>query len=177
MQRRIITSFMMSLILLVGIIYVAAAAYTGPNRIEMRTLWERRNCHYQAVYDPPGPGSYGCYLDQYVAPASGCPSPGGMADYFNPAVCTSWLGSCTDLPCSISGSTSVGSCTSGQPGCVSRVEEYSLPEASISGIPTCCFPGNNGWCREGAVLALSATEPLAGYHITGIEGSTGMLCN
>ena len=56
------------------------------------------------------------------------------------------------------------------------MEEYSLPEATISGITTCGISGNNGWCRGNAVLALSASEPLAGYSITGIEGSSEILC-
>lgn len=166
----------MSLAVLVLLVCTVNAVYVGPHRTETRSLWERRNCHYQAVYDPPGPGSFGCYLDQYVAPSSGCSSPSGMADYFNPAVCTSWPGSCTDLPCVISLNSSVGSCISGQEGCVSRLEEYSLPEAVISGNPDCALPGDNGWCRGGAVLNLSASEPLVGFSITGIEGSNGWAC-
>ncbi len=176
MQRKNILAIVVSIILCGGMVLTVGAAYTGPNRTETRTYWERRNCHYQAVYDPPGPGSYGCYLDLFVSPDSGCPSSSGMGDYFNPAVCTSWPGSCSDLPCSISGSTSIGACDPGQEGCITRVEDYSLPEAAISGIATCGIPGNNGWCRGNAVLELSAAEPLAGYAITGIEGSSGILC-
>jgi len=176
MPRKSFLALTLSLFLCGGVVFTVGAAYSGPNRTESRMLWERRNCHYQAVYDPPGPGSYGCYLDQYVSPVSGCPSSSGMGDYFNPAVCTSWPGSCSDLPCSITGSTSIGTCDPGQEGCTSRVEEYSLPEATISSMVSCGIPGNNGWCRGSAVLSLSAAEPLAGHTITGIEGSNGIHC-
>jgi len=176
MQKKGMIASGMSLAVLVLLVYTVNAVYIGPHRTETRTLWERRNCHYQAVYDPPGPGSFGCYLDQYIAPSSGCSSPSGIADYFNPTVCTSWPGSCTDLPCVISLNSSVGSCVSGQEGCVSRLEEYSLPEPVISGNPACALPGDNGWCRGGAVLNLAASEPLVGFSITSIEGSNGLAC-
>lgn len=163
--------------LLVTCTIVAAAVFTGPNRSETRIVWERKDCHYQAVYDPPGPGSYGCYLDMYFSPTSGCPSESSIADYFNPAVCSSWPGSCDELSCDISGSSSIGSCTTGQTGCTSREESYSLPAASVSGVTSCSLPGENGWCRGSGILSLSSHEPLAGYSITGIEGSSGLLCS
>lgn len=163
--------------LLATLTLVATAVYTGPDRSETRIVWERKDCHYQAVYDPPGPGSYGCFLDLYFPPTSGCPTNSSIASYFNPAVCSSWPGSCADLSCNISGSESVAACISGEMGCTSREESYSLPNASVSGVATCLLPGENGWCRGEGILSLSSHEPLAGYAITGIEGPSGVLCS
>ena len=162
--------------MLVTITIMAMADYTGPDRSETRILWERKNCHYQAVYDPPGPGSYGCYLDLYFSPTGSCPTEGTIADYFNPSVCTSWPGSCGELPCSISGGEKIVSCASGQSGCTEREESYALPPASVSGVTSCALPGKNGWCRGAGTLSLTSHEPLAGYTVTGIEGSNGLLC-
>jgi len=42
--------------LLVLSVETVLAAYTGPvGRSTSVTYWERKNCHYQAVYNPPGP--------------------------------------------------------------------------------------------------------------------------
>ncbi len=53
-----------------------------------------------------------------------------------------------------------------------RVEEIPVtyPPAEISAQPLCSLPGQNGWCRSGAVLQLSGYEPVAGYAISAIEG-------
>lgn len=67
-------------------------------------------------------------------------------------------------------------------------DEYSLhvsevthtttyPPATVSGAFVCSDPGDNGWCRGGAGIALSGSEPLSGYEITSIEGSPGELCS
>jgi hypothetical protein len=35
------------------------ADYSGPDRTVTTWSWERKVCHYEAVYDPPGAGWYG----------------------------------------------------------------------------------------------------------------------
>ena len=52
-----------------------------------------------------------------------------------------------------------------------------LPPATVSGSAICTSPGSNGWCIDGATLNLSASEPLSGFVITGIESTLGMLCS
>ena len=56
-----------------------------------------------------------------------------------------------------------------------RVEEIPVtyPPAEINAQPLCSLPGQNGWCRSGAVLQLSGYEPVAGYAISAIEGLRG----
>lgn len=54
----------------------------------------------------------------------------------------------------------------------------SLPPATVGGSEQCDTPGNNGWCRGGASIALSADEPVGGEVIEMIEGSPGgVLCD
>jgi hypothetical protein len=48
---------------------------------------------------------------------------------------------------------------------------HTYPESSISGSINCSQMGNNGWCVGTASLSLSASEPVAGYSITIIEGT------
>jgi hypothetical protein len=141
----------------------ALAEYLGPDRTETTYTWERLGCHYQAVYDPPGPGWYGCSLSLYDAPDAACPSTNSIN--FNPSGCTGWPGSCTTLPCAITLTESIEPCTEGQFGCRLTAQTSLLPEAAISADLQGCVL-NNGWCASPPLLALSADEPLAGYHMT-----------
>ena len=73
-----------------------------------------------------------------------------------------------------------GSCWQGQ--IIDRYCHYtgggSYPPATVSGSAFCSLPGTNGWCRSGAGLFLSASEPLAGQVITYIESDAfGVLCD
>ena len=89
-----------------------------------------------------------------------CSMPCGEPENYA-AMCGS---SCSATGCSSSQQTST---TPGSP----------LPPATVSGSAVCTTPGSNGWCKGGATLALSASEPLSGYVITGIESTLGMLCS
>lgn len=89
-----------------------------------------------------------------------CSMPCGEPENY-PAMCGS---ACSATGCSSSQETST---TPGKP----------LPPATVSGSAVCASPGDNGWCKGGAALNLSASEPLSGYSITGIESTLGMLCN
>ncbi|MDI6770951.1 MAG: hypothetical protein QMD04_14935, partial [Anaerolineales bacterium] len=48
---------------------------------------------------------------------------------------------------------------------------HTYPPAAISGSLTCSQPGSDGWCAGAASLSLNASEPVAGYNITLIEGT------
>jgi len=89
-----------------------------------------------------------------------CSMPCGEPENY-PAMCGS---ACSATGCSSSQETST---TPGKP----------LPPATVSGSAVCATPGDNGWCKGGAALNLSASEPLSGYSITGIESTLGMLCS
>ena len=89
-----------------------------------------------------------------------CSMPCGEPENY-PAMCGS---ACSTTGCSSSQETST---TPGKP----------LPPATVSGSAVCATPGDNGWCKGGAALNLSASEPLSGYSITGIESTLGMLCS
>jgi hypothetical protein len=175
---KIVKSFLVALILALTVSGIASASYIGPKRTVTTTTWERQYCNYRATITSP---SGTCFLTLYFSPAS-CPSPASVADYFNnaPTACgTSWLGICgAGLSCNIAllaGSTQ--SCSSGETGCTQTTSTSTYPPATVSGTTGCAVPGNNGWCRGMATLNLSGNEPLGGYSITGIEGSTGMLCS
>lgn len=47
----------------------------------------------------------------------------------------------------------------------------TYPPAEISAQPLCSLTGQNGWCRGEAGLQLTGYEPVAGEHITGLEGT------
>lgn len=89
-----------------------------------------------------------------------CSMPCGEPENY-PAMCGS---ACSATGCSSSQETST---TPGKP----------LPPATVSGSAVCASPGDNGWCKGGAALNLSASEPLSGYSITGIESTLGRLCS
>jgi len=148
------------------------AAYTGPvGRSSSVTYWERKNCHYQAVYNPPGPEYYSCTLDLYYAPSDACP--GSVEPFFNPIACAGWPGDCTGLSCDINGTETIEDCNPGDEACTMREEGVDLDPATVSGTAGCTLTGNNGWCRSGATVALSASEPVSGERITWIEGNQG----
>lgn len=170
-------SVLLSITVALTAVVAVWADYTGPNRTTTVTVYQRKECHYQAIYDPAGPGVYSCTLNLYVAPDDSCPSTGSVAAYFNPGACSGWPGSCTTLPCNISRSSSIEGCSPGQEGCTGVQQTQNLPPATISGSFVCSIPGNNGWCRGGGLLNLSASEPLGGYVITSIEGDPGGLCD
>ncbi len=145
------------------------ADYTGPDRMVTVWEWKRKVCHYQAVYDPPGTGWYGCTLELYEPPDGSCP--GNVAGYFTPSAC-GWSESyCQTQGCSISSSSSIEGCSEGQQGCRAVSSTTTLPAASVSGSVGCGIPGSGGWCRGGGVLNLSGSEPLAGYSILALEGT------
>jgi len=167
--------FPVVLFLMLGMFTVVYAAYTGPNRStyisDVNTYWERKHCSYEAWYDPAGTGWWGCHADNYTSPDSGCP---GFSNWTNSA-CGWPAGGHVD---GTSESSGIESCSSGQSGCTSRVEDNSywntLSPATVSGTNHCVSLGTNGWCKGGATISLSATDPV--YSISGIEGSAGMLC-
>jgi gas vesicle protein len=126
----------------------------------------RKRCHY--VANIIGTNDY-CTLNLYVTPGSSCPS--NVAAYFNPTACVGWDDSCTDVPCSISSSSSIVSCTAGQTGCRSVAQTVTHPPATISGNINCPQIGDNGYCTAAASLSLSGNEPLSGYNIIALEGT------
>ena len=171
---------------LVGIA-AAAYSYSGPHRTVTTTYTtdERRVCYWEAQHpDLPMPR---CFLKLYYSPDSSCPSlnPSTNQGYFSASSCMpAWHG----LSCPASGGrlcaigwqdTWTENCSPGQPGCTSiqHTTTTTYPPATVTGSTSCSSPGNNGWCIGQASLNLSGSEPLAGYNITGIESSLGMLCN
>ena len=64
--------------------------------------------------------------------------------------------------------------------CEKAYKEKTTTEspATVSGSFNCSQQGEDGWCREGASLELSAAEPLGGHVIQAIEGDPGgVLCD
>lgn len=147
------------------------ADYSGPDRTVTTWSWERKVCEYQAVYDPPGAGWYGCTLELYEPPDGNCPSTSQAAGYFTASACSWPEPFCQTQGCSISSSSSIEGCSEGQQGCRSVSNTTTLPAASVSGSLTCGVPGSGGWCRGGAALNLSGGEPLAGESILALEGT------
>ena len=150
----------------------ALAEHIGPHRTTSTWVWERLACHYEAVYDPPGAGWYGCTLDLYGPPDSTCDSTSSVKSFFNSAACGWPAGfSCESLPCDISRTSGVESCSEGDEGCRAVEKTSSLPPATVAGSVSCGLPGSSDWCRGEAELSLSGSEPLAGYSILSLEGT------
>jgi len=175
-------SFIVILIML-GVAVPVLAAYIGPNRTTTSTTtdYERRGCSWWASH-PSYPSGPNCTLTLYYPPGTSCPAPPALVEgYFTAFSCrVPWGGStgCTG-DCTVHFSnTWTETCSPGQSGCTgtTTTTTTTLSPATISGSTTCTTPGNNGWCRSGPGLSLSANEPLSGYQITGIEANTGMLC-
>ena len=161
--------------MILSLITVAAipvmADYLGPNRTVTTYVWKRLHCRYQAIYDPPGAGWYGCYLDLYQTPDSTCPSTSSVVGYFSAKDCSWPSDFCQDPGCSITLSSSKEDCNEGQTGCRATETTVTHPPATVSGSLTCAVPGDNGWCCGGGQLGLSGTEPLSGYSILALEGT------
>jgi hypothetical protein len=161
----------MILSLVAAVAVPAMADYLGPNRTVTTYVWKRLHCRYQAIYDPPGAGWYGCYLHLYQTPDSTCPSTDSVVTFFNPKDCSWPSDFCQDPGCSITLSSSKEDCSEGQTGCRATETTVTHPPATVSGSLTCAVPGDNGWCRGGGQLGLSGTEPLSGYSILALEGT------
>ncbi|MEW6569517.1 MAG: hypothetical protein AB1449_15405, partial [Chloroflexota bacterium] len=151
------------------VVWPALADYLGPNRSVTTWVWRRLQCHYQATYDPPGPGWWGCRLDLYQPPDGSCPS--DVAGYFTPSACSWPEAFCLTKGCDIDLTESVVWCREGETGCRGVEETVTHPEATVSGSISCGVAGSSGWCRGGAELSLSGSEPLAGYTILALEGT------
>src|SRR3989337_4440015 len=80
-------AFLLVLGLLLAFAGPALADSLGPDRTVSVWQWERLRCDYQAVYDPAGSGWYGCTLQLYASPDTGCPSTSSVAGDFPPSVC------------------------------------------------------------------------------------------
>ena len=164
-------AFILALGLLLVFAVPALADYLGPNRTVSVWQWERLQCHYEAVYDPPDGPWVGCTLELYASPDSGCPSTSSVAGYFTPSACGWAQAWCQTEGCDISVSSSTVGCSEGEPGCTAVEHFTTLPEASINGSVSCGVPGYSGWCLSSAALSLSGNEPLSGYSILALEGS------
>ncbi len=128
--------------ILAGLAFLAALAatmpaladYLGPNRTVTTWVWRRLHCHYQAVYDPPGPGWWGCYLNLYYPPDASCPT--DVAAYFTPSDCSWPEAFCQTRGCAISRTSSIVSCQEGEAGCRAVAQTVTYPEATVSGSVT-----------------------------------------
>jgi hypothetical protein len=147
----------------------ALADYLGPNRAVTVWEWNRLRCRYQAVYDPPGSGWYGCTLELYETPDGSCP--GDVAGYFSSAYCGWPEPFCQTRGCSINLSAAVVSCSEGEEGCRAVERTVMQPEATVAGSVSCAVSGNGGWCRGGAEVSVSGSEPMSGYTILALEGT------
>ena len=170
LPRRAVVSFLV-FVVVAFLSLPALADHIGPHRTVSSFAWERLACHYEAVYDPPGPGFFGCTLDLYEPPDGSCTAEGSVASFFNPGSCSGWPGSCTTLPCDISLDDSTESCSEGQQGCRAVEKTVDIAPAEVGGSVTCGVTGSGGWCRGGAELSLSGSEPLSGYSILSLEGT------
>jgi len=85
-------AFLVALGVLMALAAPALADYLGPDRTA--AVWERERLqrHYEAVYDPPGVGWYGCTLDLYDTPDTSCPSTGSVTTLFKSTGCPGWPG-------------------------------------------------------------------------------------
>ena len=138
--------------------------------------WQRRVARYVAVYDPAGPGYYACSLELYFPPSQSAPSLNDVAPFFNPdprACGPSWPGTCgAGLACDISKTLDeVRSCNQGQQGCTAVPTTVTYPPVTVSGSVVCEVAGRDGWCRGGARLSISGSEPLSGESILALEGT------
>ena len=178
MLKRFPNALPIALIIFFGVVSgIAMSVYTGPNRTTTSyiTHWERTRCVTNAVCDPPGVGYYSCTMTTYTAYNGTCSI--AHDDYFTAAAC-GWpypISACPG-PTNKNLSSSVVTCTSGQPSCSSWEETVttSLPPATVSSVANCATSGSSGWCVGGATLTLSANDPV--FSIAGIEGTPGLLC-
>lgn len=125
---------------------VAIAAYTGPIRPRE---FEELVGYTRSIYQN-NPWTLACSC-AYASPGGRCGDDAygcfcGDPPYNNPALYT---------------------CYEDQP----RYETIIHYPATVSGSFACGTPGDNGWCRGGASLNVSGSEPVVGYSITAIEGN------
>ena len=128
-----------------------------------------------------------------------------MADYTGPAHRTKTVAGCTKVYryyddayiCSFPGGAGLNVCgdqCSNHPTCSAFVcndlrnggnnyytkdetQTITLPNATADATLQCATPGDNGWCRGGANIHFTASEPVSGYVITAIETSKwGYVC-
>ncbi len=128
-----------------------------------------------------------------------------MADYTGPARRTKTVAGCTKVyryyddlyVCSFPGGAGLNVCgdqCSNHPTCSNFVcndlkngggnyytkdetQTITLPNATVDASFQCGTPGNNGWCRGGADLHVTANEPVSGYVIEAIETDAwGHIC-
>ncbi len=164
---RTLKRFLIVSLLTVGALSLAGAAladYTGPDRDTSTWSWERLVCDYQAVYDPPGAGYYGCGLTLYEPPDGNCET--NVDDYFTSSACGWPAGiNCNTVNCDVSRSSSVDGCNQGQPGCRSVERIVSQPPATINGSVTCGVPGLGRLVpRRRRPLALGQRAALRLHH-------------
>jgi hypothetical protein len=139
-----------------------AGSYTGPDREVRDTAQDTVTMTYQSGPNPRGINS--CTFNTGAAGGSCSTIPSWEQQEY-------WCGSGTSYP---SGwcSTHPGQCWTGKITST-YCATTNLPEATVNGSLGCATAGNNGWCRGGATVSLTAHEPLAGERIQYIEGNLG----
>jgi len=153
---RLQTALLVAVVMLAAAFGIVSADYIGPNR--SYSYVSGHNCEYTArLYFRGTALNYYCTLR---LTESSC-NPSNKASYFTAGSC-SWPASCTsaNYSCSIWVSSDTPIYSYG-----------SYPPATASGNFSCSTWGNNGWCRGGASLNVSGSEPLSGYSITRMEGN------
>ncbi|MCW5875921.1 MAG: LysM peptidoglycan-binding domain-containing protein [Anaerolineales bacterium] len=131
---------------------VALAAYLGPDRAYTVTVVVT-----ETVPDPS--------KDQWTLTG-----PEGTCLINHP--CSQHPGTVSYIPaCGWTGPADNAHCTPGF-SIIETTEQQTHfhPEAQVGGAVLCAQNGLNGWCIGDGALQLSASEPLAGYQILGIEG-------
>ena len=133
---------------------VAWAGFTGPNRT---TTKEVRNPSGDQWFCTKAGWSGECTFN------SACSDEGGSPPSVNAQISgCAWHSASDNCGCRRSYST----------------QTVNLPPAIVGGSGYCAFPGADGWCRGGASVELSASEPVSGYVIESIEGNPGgVLCD
>ena len=138
-----------------AVVAVAWAGFTGPSRTTTKDV---RNPSGDRWYcDKSG------YPRGWFAPGNTCPAAGGSHPSGNAQMSAfGWPSPGDSCGCRESYTT----------------QTVSLPPAIVSGAMSCASPGDDGWCRGGTSLELSANEPLSGKVIESIEGNPGgLLCD
>ena len=133
---------------------VAWAGFTGPNRT---TTKEVRNPSGDQWFCTKAGWSGECTFN------SACSDEGGSPPSVNAQISgCAWHSASDNCGCRRSYST----------------QTVNLPPALVAGSGYCASPGDNGWCRGGASLEFSASEPVSGHVIESIEGNPGgVLCD
>jgi len=128
---------------------VAWAGYTGPNRTTTKLVRDRPNDVWTCTN-----GGNSCVFDPGQPDCGTHPSSQAQQQYCG------WIA--TNCSCEKA----------------YKEKTTTQPPATVSGSFDCAQSGEDGWCRGGASLQLSASEPLGGQVIQVIEGSPGgLLCD